>query len=222
MFFAYILLQSTFQQDLPVGLALCIVPAILGWLAAYSYYKVGSLKTQIASLTEENTGLKAKVDGLNSENTDLRVKITQLEAEIERLNEQLRKAKNDLIICESERNVLQGKLTEYDGDGPEKAKEAASDRIVLFAGNKYKWDDLKIVEGIGPKIAELLMNAGITTWKALSETGTDRLREILDAAGSSYQIHNPGTWPEQSRLADAADWDALKKLQDELNGGRVE
>lgn len=219
MFFAYILLQSTFQQDLPVGLALCIVPAILGWLAAYSYYKVGSLKGQIASLTEENTGLKAKVDSLSSENTDLRVKLTQREAEIEHLNEQLRKAKNDLIICESERNILNSKLA--DGDGSGKAAKSTP-QTITFAGAKYKWDDLKIVEGVGPKIAELLMNAGIKTWKALSETGTDRLREILDEAGSSYQIHDPGTWPDQSRLAEAADWDALKKLQDELKGGRVE
>lgn len=215
MFFAYILLQSTFQQDLPVGLALCIVPAIIGWLAAYSYYKVGSLKGQIASLTEENTGQKAKIDSLSSENTDLRVKLTQCEAEIERLNEVLRKAKNDLIICESDRNVLQSKLDEG-------GKSSKAGQTITFAGAKYKWDDLKIVEGIGPKIAELLINAGIKTWKALAETGTDRLREILDAAGSSYQIHDPGTWAEQSGLAEAADWDALKKLQDELKGGRVE
>jgi predicted flap endonuclease-1-like 5' DNA nuclease len=215
MFFAYILLQSTFQQDLPVGLALCIVPAIIGWLAAYSYYKVGSLKGQIASLTEENTGHKAKIDSLSSENTDLRVKLTQCEAEIERLNETLRKAKNDLIICESDRNVLQSKLDES-------GKSSKAGQTITFAGAKYKWDDLKIVEGIGPKIAELLINAGIKTWKALSETGTDRLREILDAAGSSYQIHDPGTWPDQSRLAEASDWDGLKKLQDELKGGRVE
>jgi hypothetical protein len=215
MLFAHIFLQSTFQQDLPVGLALCIVPAILGWLAAYSYYKVGSLRTQVTNLTTENGDLTAKVAKLTEEGTDLRVKLTQADAQIENLNEQLRKAKNDLIICESERNILNSKLAE---GAPAKAKQES----ITFAGTKYKWDDLKIVEGIGPKIAELLNAAGINSWKALSETAPERIREVLDAAGPQFNIHEPATWPEQARLANAADWDALKKMQEALDGGRPE
>lgn len=217
MFFAHIFLQSTFQQDLPVGLALCIVPAILGWLAAYSYYKVGSLRTQVTNLTTENGDLTAKVAKLSEEGTDLRVKLTQADAQIENLNEQLRKAKNDLIICEADRNILNSKLAEDQGK-PAQAKQES----ITFAGVKYKWDDLKIVEGVGPKIAELLNAAGINTWSALSETAPERLREILDAAGPNYNIHEPATWPEQARLANAADWDALKTLQAALDGGRPE
>ena len=81
-------------------------------------------------------------------------------------------------------------------------------------------DDLKIVEGIGPKIADLLIKEGITTWKALSETSAETLSGILHAAGPNFQIHDPGTWPHQSRLADEGKWDELKKLQDELSGGK--
>jgi hypothetical protein len=44
----------------------------------------------------------------------------------------------------------------------------------------------------------------------------------LDAAGPQFNIHEPATWPEQARLANAADWDALKKMQDALDGGRPE
>jgi predicted flap endonuclease-1-like 5' DNA nuclease len=91
----------------------------------------------------------------------------------------------------------------------------------MFAGKKWKTDDLKIVEGIGPKIEELLHKGGINSWKALSETSVERLKEILDAAGPSYQIHDPGTWAQQAGLADQGKWDELKKWQDELDAGKA-
>lgn len=59
----------------------------------------------------------------------------------------------------------------------------------------------KVVEGIGPKIAELLNEADIWTFQDLAFTPVTRLREILDAGGSRFQIHNPETWPRQSALA---------------------
>lgn len=84
---------------------------------------------------------------------------------------------------------------------------------------KFKANDLKIVEGIGPKIAELLNNAGINTWAELSNTSTDKIQEILDAAGSRFGLANPSTWPQQAELAAAGKWQELSDLQDSLNGG---
>ena len=80
-------------------------------------------------------------------------------------------------------------------------------------------DDLKVVEGIGPKIEGLLNAAGITTWKALAATAPEDIRAILRAAGARYQMHDPTTWPEQARLADGKEWDKLKDYQDFLIGG---
>jgi large subunit ribosomal protein L27 len=82
-------------------------------------------------------------------------------------------------------------------------------------------DDLKKIEGIGPKIAELFYAAGITTFAQLSETSTARMQEILDEAGPRYSTHNPMTWGHQASLAADGQWDELKELQDELNGGKV-
>jgi large subunit ribosomal protein L27 len=83
-----------------------------------------------------------------------------------------------------------------------------------------KLDDLKIVEGIGPKIEQLLKEGGIETWAQLAEAPVDRLREILDAAGPRYQIHDPSTWPAQAKFAADGQWDELKEYQDMLIGGR--
>jgi len=82
-------------------------------------------------------------------------------------------------------------------------------------------DDLKVVEGIGPKIEKLLNQAGILTFAQLAEASPERIKEILVAAGPRYLMHNPATWPEQSALARDGQWDALKTWQDELNKGRT-
>lgn len=87
-------------------------------------------------------------------------------------------------------------------------------------GKSYKQDDLKIIEGIGPKIEELFKTSGILSWKALGETSVDRLREILSKAGERYNIHDPSTWPRQSKLAYEGKWQELKDWQNTLEGGR--
>ncbi len=81
-------------------------------------------------------------------------------------------------------------------------------------------DDLAKIEGIGPKIAEILQKANLNTFAALAAAKADDVRAILTAAGPRYRIHNPETWMEQAALAAKGSWDELKKLQDKLNGGR--
>ena len=83
-----------------------------------------------------------------------------------------------------------------------------------------KPDDLKKIEGIGPKIAEKLAAKDITTFSRLAEASFDELKAILDEAGSRYRMHDPTTWPDQSKLAAEGKWEELDKLQDELKGGR--
>ena len=81
-------------------------------------------------------------------------------------------------------------------------------------------DDLKKSEGIGPKIASILNEAGITTFAALAGSEADKIREILAAAGNRYKAHDPTTWPRQAQLAADGAWDELKALQDDLKGGK--
>jgi predicted flap endonuclease-1-like 5' DNA nuclease len=80
--------------------------------------------------------------------------------------------------------------------------------------------DLEIVEGIGPKIAELLRARGLGSFGALANASPGTLREILEDNGPAYRIADPSTWPEQARLAADGRWDELRSLQDSLNAGR--
>jgi predicted flap endonuclease-1-like 5' DNA nuclease len=79
-------------------------------------------------------------------------------------------------------------------------------------------DDLKRIEGIGPKISGLFQEAGIITFAQLADTEVSRLKQIVLDAG--IRIADPTTWPEQARLAAAGEWDELEVLQDRLKGGR--
>lgn len=99
-------------------------------------------------------------------------------------------------------------------------KKTTKTKVSSKSKSTSKKDDLKKIEGIGPKINQLLQNAGITTFKKLSTTKIDAIKKILIAAGSRYQMHDPGSWPKQSKLAADGKWDQLKKLQDKLNGGK--
>jgi len=85
---------------------------------------------------------------------------------------------------------------------------------------KWKKDDLKAVEGIGPKIESLLHAGGIKTWRELANTPVDKIQAILDKAGKRYALADPGTWPKQAELAADEKWDELEKYQDFLQGGK--
>jgi len=84
---------------------------------------------------------------------------------------------------------------------------------------KVKGDDMRKIEGIGPKIAEKLAEAGIASFADLAKSEVSKLQEVLDAAGSRYASRNPSTWPMQADLAAAAKWDELKDLQARIENG---
>jgi predicted flap endonuclease-1-like 5' DNA nuclease len=82
-------------------------------------------------------------------------------------------------------------------------------------------DDLKVIEGIGPRMAGVLQHAGIQTFAALAALDPRRIKEILAAEDPNLsRLADPTTWPEQAGLAAEGRWQELEKLQDELKGGR--
>lgn len=81
-------------------------------------------------------------------------------------------------------------------------------------------NDLKKIEGIGPKIADLLNDDGILTYAHLANAKVGRLNSILEKGGSRYRRADPSTWPKQAAMAKKGDWEGLKKLQNKLKGGR--
>lgn len=99
------------------------------------------------------------------------------------------------------------------------AKPAAKKADAKPATKSTAPDDLKKIEGIGPKISDLLNAAGIFTFAELSTASKKKLEEVLTAAGSRFRLAKPDTWQQQAKLAAAGKTEELKKLQDELKGG---
>lgn len=81
--------------------------------------------------------------------------------------------------------------------------------------------DLKVIEGVGPKLESILKDAGITTYEAIAKTPVAELKEVIQAAGPRYKSYDPSSWAEQALLADAGKMDALEALQSQLKGGEV-
>lgn len=98
-------------------------------------------------------------------------------------------------------------------EAPKKKKKNKSPKGI-------KEGDLKIIEGVGPKIETVLKNAGINDWAMLAATEPGRLKEILEEAGDRFRMHNPYTWPLQARLAAAGRWEEFTSYQEELKGGK--
>ena len=109
-----------------------------------------------------------------------------------------------------------GRETVGDFETDSKFEKLAAKKLGFSSSNP---NDLKVVEGIGPKIEGLLKADGINTWSDLAATDVDRIRTILDNAGSRYKLAQPRTWPQQASLAAAGEWSTLKTLQDDLKGG---
>ena len=103
---------------------------------------------------------------------------------------------------------------------PPAAPETEAEPLVVAAVTDGPRDDLKIVEGIGPKIEQLLFKAGVTTYGQLAATSVQQLKDILVDAGSRYAMHDPGTWSAQALLAANGEWENLKAYQDFLNAGK--
>jgi len=126
------------------------------------------------------------------------------------------KRRNEL---ELEADDLRRKLEEAGSAGPQALFDHELAKKVL--GKKIAADDLKIIEGIGPKIQEILNDQGIDSWLKLSMANPDEIRSLLiDKGGPRYQIHDPGTWPAQAKLAATGKWQELKEFQDQLLGGK--
>lgn len=100
------------------------------------------------------------------------------------------------------------------------AEKATTIKKVVAKATPAKKDNLTKIEGIGPKIATLLAEANIITFQDLSEAKLTVLENVLLNAGPRFKMHKPTTWAEQATLAAKGDWDTLKKLQDELDGGK--
>jgi predicted flap endonuclease-1-like 5' DNA nuclease len=84
------------------------------------------------------------------------------------------------------------------------ASPSASDKAAAKA------DDLTQLAGVGPKSAQALNAAGLTTYAALAEVNEPAIRNALQASDIVTRA-NVSTWPMQASYAAKGDWRGLAK-----------
>ncbi|GIK39810.1 MAG: 4Fe-4S ferredoxin [Chloroflexota bacterium] len=140
------------------------------------------------------------------------------EAKPQRSPEEI-KAQREAMMAKRAQRALGGAVEAESEAKAEPTEAQAETRPLVRTQAPTAPDDLKVIEGIGPKIAALLQAAGITNFAQLAETEVSRLEQLLVEA-NLRRLADPATWPEQARLAAAGDWEAFKALTEQLKGGR--
>ena len=106
-----------------------------------------------------------------------------------------------------------------DTTAKEETKKEAPKKEAIEKTAKTGDDNLTKIEGIGPKAAEALSKAGVDSYKKLSDTKPEKIKEILAAASSRMAHLDPTSWPKQAKMAADGKWDELKEWQDKAKAG---
>lgn len=177
-----------------------LIPLLVGAICALLGYLWGRGKREVIDNTSDLEALEAKN--------------AKLKAELEACTKKLSAAP----VAKPKAPKTKATASSLTAAAPGIAFDAAAAKAVF--GKRIKQDDLKVVEGIGPKIEGLFHNFDIKTWQALSEASVDKCQEVLNSGGERYRIHDPASWPMQAKMAYEGKWKELAKWQDEHKGGK--
>lgn len=102
------------------------------------------------------------------------------------------------------------------GPGAAVQRPPDADAAAAVLGVEIELDDLKVIEGIGPKIESLCHGIGIRTWHDLATTEVSLLKTMLDDAGPRFRTHDPSTWPQQAGLLATGRWSDFRELTQQV------
>ncbi|PUB27161.1 helix-hairpin-helix protein [Promicromonospora sp. AC04] len=80
-------------------------------------------------------------------------------------------------------------------------------------------DNLRVIEGIGPKIEKALKAAGYATYAKIAGASEDELREAVASQGIKF-APSASSWADQAQYLVDSDADGLEEYQDYLVGGQ--
>lgn len=185
---------------------------ILGWILW------GRFLNRMKKAEQERDDYHARFTNLEKDHASLKYAHDELTREAGTFRSQIGKLEADKAVLEAQMHRLKEHIAHEHDEQP--AEEPAARGMVAGKGADKAGDDLKIIEGVGPKIEKLLKAAGINSFTDLANAPVAKVREILDAAGPTFNLADPDSWAKQAQLAADGKWDELKEYQEKLKGGR--
>jgi len=200
-------------------------------------------KFQLEELEKDNKGLKASLANFQSEIVTLSTQLSRLRVgqqkgvkeetistTIQETVEPTTTQEKDIAVVEEAReeinaveiNTTNKQALVDDAIQPETPVIVPhiSDKLTIYTNN-LKPTDLKIIEGVGPKIEDILNKEGYKNWSDIANSKVEDLKNIMHDAGPRYRIHNPATWNQQAKMAIKGDWQNLIDLQKILSSKRT-
>ncbi len=193
--------------------------AALGALAADHERRVVTLRADHARLTQEVHGERDRtLSGLRGDHEKA---LAALRRRSDTAEAELTKARTE---ADGHKGELEKLRTELEGKHAEVQSFAATEDLGsddAFEGSEVAADDLLRIEGVGPKISELLMAGGVRTFRRLAAMPEDSIRSIVNAGGISF-VPSIGSWAAQAALLRDGDEAGFQALVDKLVSGRDE
>jgi predicted flap endonuclease-1-like 5' DNA nuclease len=194
--------------------------------------ELSKMQADFGRRNDEVTKLNSDVNNVRTTMSERDKEITRLKGELDSAQKNAQHQKDEadrraasVSTLQAEINALKNRASSAETVAAAASlTAAAATGLATAAGfgfnpQKGGKDDLIIIEGIGPKINEILVSAGIDTFAKLAATPIERVQQLLDDAGPNYRLANPASWAKQSALCARADWAALRKYQDDLVAG---
>jgi large subunit ribosomal protein L20 len=98
---------------------------------------------------------------------------------------------------------------------------AAPVQVKASRKKKSDGDDLTVIEGLGPKSAQALIAAGVTTFAQIAALSAEALEDIVKVKGGVRVLDGQTkTWPKQAQFLVDGDEAGFKTYTDHLVGGR--
>lgn len=213
------LLLSQVYRDLSIEIILWLLGAfLLGYILRFI---IGAKwRTRVGVLEKELAAMSAKANSLEAD-------LSTAKYEREKTAEELTKEKSKNADLYFKLKAAEESLAAASGEAetPDYSAKNVKSAPLAFAATSIEVDDpklndLKVVEGVGPKIEELLKAAGIANLAVMAQTKSEAIKAILDKDGGRFRLADPTSWPNQAQMAVDGKWDELKEYQDHLKGGK--
>ncbi len=185
-------------------IAAFLLGTLLGWLLRCI---IGDCSGKSEEVTSSNN---------TADSADWKLKYDELNKQLTVCNTSKRDLQSQLYACNAAKVTHSNSVATASAELVDSAASKGGEAAFVAPADR---DNLKKVEGIGPKIEQLLFDDGIYTWLSLSKVEVSRIQNILDKAGPRYRVHNPESWPIQAKMAADGKWGELKTWQEEHKRG---